>query len=98
MNKYTDYQLMVFEKPSLECTDVISLLGDYEDQDLPQSLHNRVEEHINDCDFCQDFEESYRGVIEVAAELRDKPVPRGVRSRLRSRLNDELGLGLEVQD
>ena len=68
MAKFTDFQLRVFEKPQLECPDVVSLLGDYEDNDLPAALRGRITEHLDECDYCSEVEDGYRLTMDLARE------------------------------
>jgi len=92
----TDFQLMVLEKNEIDCLDVVELLGDLADGDLPPTLRARVEDHIAGCDFCADMRAGYDLTIELARELKDEdqPLPTGVQNRLRSALNAKLGLNL----
>ena len=94
MADFTDLQLMVLEKERIECRDVMVLLGDYCDNELPHSLHARLEEHIGDCDYCREVTEGYLLTIALAKQLNDAPIPDGVQNRLRASLNKKLGLNL----
>ena len=94
MGKFTDYQLMVFEKEQIDCGDVTALLGDYQDRELPPSLRARIASHISRCPQCFEAERSYRMVVELARELKEPPMPEGVKGRLRQALNRRLGLHL----
>ncbi|NLF24947.1 MAG: hypothetical protein GX589_04725 [Deltaproteobacteria bacterium] len=94
MSKFTDYQLMIFEKEKIECDDVLELLGDYQDQELPLSLRARVASHLAQCPHCFEVERGYRMVVDLARELKEPPMPEGVRRRLREALNRRLGLRL----
>ncbi len=98
MAEFTDFQLMVFEKETIECHDVVALLGDYYDGELPAALAGRIEEHIAGCAYCQDLEYGYRKTIELARELRERPVPVDVKNRLRQNLNRRLGLNLAMTE
>ena len=95
MKVLSELQLRVFEKAEIECLDTRSLLGDLLDNDLPQCLLSRVQLHIDSCEQCQEQERSYREVIELAASLRNKPIPDGVQSRLREALSKRLGVSLQ---
>jgi len=93
---FTEFQLMIFEKEHIECKDVAALLGDYVDHELPLSLRDRIDAHLLDCDECKEMERSYRMTVELAHELRDKPMPLSVKNRLRENLNKKLGLNLSL--
>jgi anti-sigma factor RsiW len=98
MNKFTEYQIMVLEKERVGCEDVLALLGDYQDNDLPPSLRGRIESHIRQCSQCFEVVRGYRQVVELARELKDPPVPAGVTQRLKQELNKRLGLNLRVAE
>ena len=98
MNRFTEEQLRIFEKSEIECRDVVKLLGDYEDQELPEALKLRVEEHLENCPACAEFEHTYRLTIDLAKELKNPPMPAGVKMRLRQALNKRLGLQLSIEE
>ncbi|RMG40040.1 MAG: zf-HC2 domain-containing protein [Candidatus Dadabacteria bacterium] len=94
MKNFTDLQLRVLEKDKIECADFVALLGDYVDRDLSPTLAARLAAHVKSCDFCQEFEDSYRFTVELAGTLKDKPVPVDVQNRLRAGLSKRLGIEL----
>ena len=91
-----DYQIRVLEKEEITCKDVKDLMCDYADNELTASLQERLDLHVVRCNRCKHFKETYLQTIEIASELKDAPVPDGVRSRLRQALNEKLGLNLSV--
>ena len=92
----TGRHLKIFEKVAVTCRDVERLLCDYVDDELPEGLKLRVDEHICGCEKCQYSLDTYKQVVLVAREIRDEapPVPQDVSARLRARLNQEFGLSL----
>jgi hypothetical protein len=96
MVKFTELQLRIFEKSEIDCGDVEQLFGDYVEGDLPQALKGRFDDHIEECEECQQFDEEYRLVIELAQEIGEdaEPAPVEVHNRLRESLNARLGLSL----
>ena len=95
MKKFTEEQLMIFEKEQINCEDVAELLGDYQDHELPPSLRGRIDLHLRQCPQCFEMERSYRMVVELARELKET-MPAGVSQRLKEALNRRLGLHLRV--
>jgi|GEM_PF-2648422 len=93
-NNITDLQLRILEKEALDCQDVEDLLGDYADQELACTLRARVDAHIERCAHCREMSASYLWVVQLAGELKDKPVPQSVQNNLRAALNQRLGLNL----
>lgn len=94
MKKYSDAQLRILEKETIICEDVVALLDDVVANDIATTLRRRLDDHMLECQFCQEMDESYRLTIELAFELRDTPIPNGVQNRLREALNKRLGLNL----
>ena len=98
MKQISDIEMTVLEKPEIACGDVRKLAGSYVDGELTPTLHGRLKEHIATCSTCREFEESYRMVVSVAAEIgRDESenkLDAGVRRRLRAALNERLGIRL----
>jgi anti-sigma factor RsiW len=93
-DKLTDLQLRILEKEAINCQDVEDLLGDFTDQELSCTLRGRVDSHIQRCARCQELSSSYQWVVNLAHELKPKPITQGVQSRLRSALNRRLGINL----
>lgn len=98
MKQISEIEMTVLEKPEIACSDVRKLAGSYVDGELTPTLHGRLNEHIASCSACREFEESYRMVISVAADIgrdeRERPLDSGVRKRLRAALNERLGIRL----
>lgn len=96
MKYLTDPHLRILEKPEIKCTDVEQLFADYVDHELTPTLRRRITSHMRSCECCQEFKRSYLQVIELASELRNRAVPRDVQNRLRSALNQKLGLNIPL--
>jgi hypothetical protein len=94
MKNFTEYQLQVLEQGEVDCIDVVKLMGDYHDEELPESLRGRLHAHIKKCSICSEMYSGYSFVVELAKELQDEPMPRSAKSRLRESLNERLGLEL----
>ena len=95
MNKLTDLHLLILEKGTINCDDVVDVMGDYIDGDLTASIKDRIESHMAGCAECREFLRTYSFTVKLAASLRnDDPVPTDVQNRLRASLNARLGLSL----
>ena len=96
MTDFTDLQLLILEKSTIECGDIEALFGDFVEDDLPATLRARVDRHIKGCADCRQFQKEYCDVIQLARELGEEvtPAPVGVQNRLREALNARLGLSL----
>lgn len=97
MVNFTDVQLYILEKEQIECQDVISLLDDLHDNDLPLALRERLEEHLQECEECRAVRDGYEMTISLAHELGEEetPIPNDVHNRLCEALNSRLGLNLK---
>lgn len=95
MNQFTDYQLEVLEKATVDCLDIVRLMGDYHDRELPRTLHGRIHSHIKNCKVCSEMYAGYSLVVQLAGELRqDQQMSSDAKARLRNRLNERLGIQL----
>ncbi len=94
MSEFSDYQMMLLEKPDLNCEEFSNLLCDYADNDLPMSLRARVETHAGHCEQCKDLKDDYLKTIELASELKPVEVkmPEDARLRVRAALREKLGI------
>ncbi|NDC39761.1 MAG: hypothetical protein EBZ48_17300 [Proteobacteria bacterium] len=97
MQKLTDLQILILEKGQMSCADLRKCYGDYFDGELPVTVRGKLATHIEECPRCQEFAASYRLTVDLARELRNKPMPSDVQKRLRASLNARLGLNLPVE-
>ena len=98
MANFSDYQLRVLEKEHIDCIDVVELLGDYHDGELPESLRGRLHAHIEACPHCQALRDGYDLTIKLAKQLKEERMPSGVQNRLREALNRRLGINLALSE
>lgn len=98
MTALNDFQLRVLEKEMITCSDVTDLLGEYTDRELSPTLRARVDAHICSCSYCKEIRDTYQLTVELAGELKDRPMSAGVQNRLRKALNEKLGLNLRPVD
>ncbi len=66
----------------LECRQIAELLGDYFDGSLPNHLRELLEWHIDGCQPCVAFINTYRETISVTRRLPDAPMPIELKIRL----------------
>ena len=66
----------------LECRQIAELLGDYFDGSLPNHLRDLLEWHIDGCQPCVAFINTYRETITVTRRLPDAPMPDELKKRL----------------
>jgi hypothetical protein len=66
----------------LECRQIAELLGDYMDGSLPSRLRDLIDFHIDGCQPCVAFMNTYRSTIHVTRTLPSIPVPPELKQRL----------------
>jgi len=66
----------------LECRQIAELLGEYIDGTLPSHLRDLIDFHIDGCQPCVAFMNTYRGTINVTRTLADMPAPPELKQRL----------------
>lgn len=98
MAKLSEEHILLLEKGVLNCKDIEDSMCDYADGDLPESVKARVDEHIEQCEKCKEFSESYLFTIEVAKTLHSQvSITNDIQNRLRSSLNERLGISLPLR-
>jgi hypothetical protein len=70
------------DSTGLECRQIAELLGDYFDGSLPSHLRDLLEWHIEGCQPCVAFINTYRGTIAATRRLPDAPMPVELKKRL----------------
>ena len=98
MNEYFTTGLSVANSDAIDCSYVMERLGEYVDGELSEESRESVDLHLDECVECTAFLASYKHVIEAASELREPEVavPVEVQNRLRSALNQRLGIKLPL--
>src|SRR5438876_395892 len=77
----------------MECRQIAELLGDYFDGSLPSHLRDLLEWHIEGCQPCVAFINTYRGTIAATRRLHDAPMPVELKKRLLARVAQETEAG-----
>jgi Putative zinc-finger len=66
----------------IECRQIAELLGEYIDGTLPNHLRDLLEWHIDGCQPCVAFINTYKGTIAATRRLPDVPMPVELKKRL----------------
>ncbi|MEX2146225.1 MAG: anti-sigma factor [Candidatus Rokuibacteriota bacterium] len=66
----------------MECRQIAELLGDYLDGSIPSQLRDLIDFHIDGCQPCVAFMNTYRGTIGATRTLPHIPVPPELKQRL----------------
>jgi anti-sigma factor RsiW len=64
------------------CKQIAELLGDYLDGLLPRHQAELLEWHIDGCQPCVAFVNTYRGTVSAARKLAEVEIPSELKSRL----------------
>jgi anti-sigma factor RsiW len=60
--------------PDVACQDVVQLITEYLDGELPDDVRAQVDEHLVGCDGCQNVLAQWRTVIALAGRLTEADV------------------------
>ncbi len=74
------------EHPPESCRDVVALLSDYVDFELPLADCGEVEKHLADCPACHEFVERLRDTIALRRAYAPGALPAPLSDRARSEL------------
>lgn len=91
---FTDQEIYVLEKGEITCSDVEAMLYDYTEGELPESVRMRLDDHIQACPECGELVDTYQLTVDLAKTLAPAKFSKGLQERLRSALNQRLGINL----
>jgi anti-sigma factor RsiW len=66
----------------LACIEVVELVTDYLEGEMPARKRRLVEQHLTGCDGCEAYIEQMRRTIEVSGRLRAEDIPPELEERL----------------
>jgi anti-sigma factor RsiW len=75
------------------CALGIAVLMDYLEGAVPPTLARAVESHVDRCDHCRSFIQSYREIPRIVREASTVAVPEGLQASLLGFLRGRLGDG-----
>jgi anti-sigma factor RsiW len=61
--------------PEIGCRECVDLLADYVDGALPKHRAELLEWHLEGCEPCVAFVNTYRGTVDAARRLRETTMP-----------------------
>ncbi len=74
----------------MRCDEVLAVLPDYLDGDLPADRRASVERHLRGCDWCARFGGAYAGTVEALRTRLAEPMPGDRAHRLADALDRRL--------
>lgn len=66
----------------LSCRDVVELVNDYLEGEMPAPLRARFELHLDDCPHCVTYLEQFRVAVTLTGRLREDSLDPSVRDEL----------------
>lgn len=75
----------------LSCQQVLDLLIDYIEEDLPERTHVLMDKHLSDCPHCNTFVRQYRMTSFICREELARTMPADLESRLVAVLREQVG-------
>jgi anti-sigma factor RsiW len=66
----------------ITCQEVVELVTDYLERELPAHEASLFEQHLNFCDGCVVYVEQMRATVETVGRLREEDVPQEAKDKL----------------
>ena len=74
------------EAQSPQCREVIDLLSDYLDVELPADACRMIEDHLSECSPCVEFAEGLRKTVQLCRSYEATEMPRPINEAAREEL------------
>ncbi|MFQ5830065.1 MAG: anti-sigma factor family protein [Candidatus Methylomirabilia bacterium] len=82
---------MAGQPSEMRCSAIADLLADYLEGSLPAETARSLEAHLEGCQPCIAFVNTYKGTVQAVRKLRDSEIPKELRDRLCSFLRRRSG-------
>jgi predicted anti-sigma-YlaC factor YlaD len=66
----------------LSCQEVVEILNDYLEGAMPAADRARIEQHLAECEGCDNYLEQLRTTIRLTGSLTEQSIPPGVMASL----------------
>jgi anti-sigma factor RsiW len=66
------------------CADLVSLLADYVEHQLPCEIHQELERHLAECPRCVAQLKTYESTLSLLHSIRDEDLPKELRCKLKA--------------
>ena len=73
--------------PMRKCQDLVGLLADFVEQQLPPAVHASLERHLSACPRCVAQVKSYQSTVSLLRTIKDDELPPELRCTLKSFLD-----------
>lgn len=72
----------------MTCRELVEMLIDYTEGDLPEEIRVQVEQHVKRCPPCGHFFTSYHITIKITRKLPPAPMPTSLTEKLKAMLKE----------
>jgi anti-sigma factor (TIGR02949 family) len=69
------------------CTDVVGLLADYVEHQLPAEVQADLQQHLSKCPRCMAQLQTYQSTVSLLRSIREEDLPEELRLRLKAFLS-----------
>lgn len=66
------------------CADLVSLLADFVEHQLPAEIHQELERHLAECPRCVAQLKTYESTLSLLRSIRDEDLPKELRCKLKA--------------
>jgi anti-sigma factor RsiW len=70
--------------PPKRCDDLVGLLADYVEHQLPRAVHEDLEQHLAECPRCVAQLKTYESTLSLLRSIRDQDLPAELRCKLKA--------------
>lgn len=72
----------------LDCNEIVELVTAYLDESLDLETRARFDEHLLDCDGCDNYLQQFRSTVDTVSRIRDDEIAPEFRVRLLNAFRD----------
>ena len=73
------------------CSDLVGLLADYVERQLPAAIHQDLEQHLAQCARCVAQLKTYESTMSLLHSIRDEDLPKELRCKLKAFVDKHCG-------
>jgi len=77
--------------PPKRCTDLVGLLADYVEHQLPAEVQEDLQHHLAECPRCVAQLKTYESTLSLLRSIRDEDLPRELRCKLKTFVDKHCG-------
>jgi anti-sigma factor RsiW len=71
-------------EPKRKCLDLVGLLADYVEHNLPPDIHQDLERHLAQCPRCVAQLKTYESTLSLLRSIKDDDLPTELRCKLKA--------------